>query len=423
MHWLTGALVALFLLHGTPAAPPAEKAQPAAEAANAPSAGELLKTADEIVKQVSALRQLSVRGPIKRGVLTREAILAKLREQIDRQYTGDEMKTLEALLKALGLLPANVDFEKIQMDLLMEQVAGFYDPYGKQLYIPDWLPLVMQAPALAHEIAHALQDQHFDLKKFIAFQVKDQSDRQLARHALAEGDGTGVMLEYSFHKDLSALPDMSQMMAAAVTGESPLGPKMPVLEHAPEYLKQSLLFPYVGGLGFVQYVRKRYPWSKIDEAYRHAPDSTEQIIHPEKFFAHEPPVWIKAKQLRMLGGGKKPVHEDTMGELQIRLFLSIVGGAKNADDAAAGWGGDRIVAYRAPSGEGYQIVWLTDWDTEADAIEFAQAAKPAVEKIHGFLSEPRGKQVVLLVGIDPALRDQVVEEVLRSWKSGKAPAA
>jgi hypothetical protein len=422
MHRLIGALVALCLLHGTPAAPPAEKAQPAADAAKTPNPSELLKTADQIVKQVSALRQLSVRGPIKRGVLTREAILVKLREQIDRQYTGDEMKTAEALLKALGLLPADVDFEKIQMDLLMEQVAGFYDPYGKELYIPDWLPLAMQAPALAHEIAHALQDQHFDLKKFIALQVKDQSDRQLARHALAEGDGTGVMLEYTVHQDLSALPDMSQVMAVAATGGS-LGPQMPVLQHAPEYVKQSLLFPYVGGLGFVQYVRKRYPWSKIDDAYRHAPDSTEQIIHPEKFFAHEPPVWIKATQLRMLGSGKKPVHEDTMGELQIRLFLSIVGGAKNAADAAAGWGGDRIVAYRAPSGEGYQIVWLTDWDTEADAIEFAQAAKPAMDKIHGFLSQPRGKQVVVLVGIDAALRDKVVEEVLRSWKPGKAPAA
>ena len=82
------------------------------------------------------------------------------------------------MLKRLGLLPADVDYEKLLLDLLMEQVAGFYDPFARQLYIADWLPLEMQRPALAHEIEHALQDQHFDLKKF-ATPIKDDGDRQL----------------------------------------------------------------------------------------------------------------------------------------------------------------------------------------------------------------------------------------------------
>src|SRR5262249_31705395 len=151
-------------------------------------------------------------------------------------------------------------------------------------------------------------------------------------------DGTGVMLEFTVHQDLSALPDLSKMME--LTGAMNLGMAgpMPVLEKAPPFIKQSLLFPYVAGLGFIQYVRKRYPWTKVDEAYKHPPDSTEQILHPEKFFAHEKPVFLKATPIAALKG-KKAVREDTIGELQTRLFLSIVGGAKNAVDAAAGWGG------------------------------------------------------------------------------------
>ena len=115
----------------------------------------------------------------------------------------------------MGLLPKELDYEKLQIDLLMEQVAGFYDPWARQLYIADWLPVAIQAPALAHEIAHALQDQHFDLKRFVQ-PVHDQGDQQLARSALVEGDGTGVMLEFASHQDLSALPDMAKVMEGAV---------------------------------------------------------------------------------------------------------------------------------------------------------------------------------------------------------------
>ena len=95
----------------------------------------------------------------------------------------------------MGLLPSDADYEKLLFDLLTEQVAGFYDPYTQTLYIADWLPLEMQRPALAHEIEHALQDQHFDLKQF-SQPLKEDGDRQLARAALVEGDGTALMLEF-----------------------------------------------------------------------------------------------------------------------------------------------------------------------------------------------------------------------------------
>ncbi len=97
--------------------------------------------------------------------------------------------------KRLGLLPADTDYEKLMVDLLMEQVAGFYDPSTAKLYMADWLPLMMQRPALAHEITHALQDQHFDLKRFTK-PIRDDGDRQIAGSALVEGDGTMAMLEY-----------------------------------------------------------------------------------------------------------------------------------------------------------------------------------------------------------------------------------
>ena len=93
------------------------------------------------------------------------------------------------------------DYEKLLFDLLSEQVAGFYDPYRKTLYIADWLPVDMQRPALAHEIQHALQDQHFDLKK-LARPLKSEGDRQLAQAAVVEG----CLLYTSLRKSCNRAP-------------------------------------------------------------------------------------------------------------------------------------------------------------------------------------------------------------------------
>src|SRR4029079_178790 len=100
-----------------------------------------------------------------------------------KEYTPDEIRTEARVLKRLGLLPESADYQQLLLDLLMEQVAGFYDPFARKLYIADWLGLDMQRPALAHEIEHALQDQHFDLKRFAA-PIKGDRDPQTAHSRL-----------------------------------------------------------------------------------------------------------------------------------------------------------------------------------------------------------------------------------------------
>jgi hypothetical protein len=228
------------------------------------------------------------------------------------------------------------------------------------------------------------------------------------------------MLEFASHQDLSAMGDMARLMELSLSsGMASLGAPMPVLQKAPEFVKQILMFPYIGGLSFVQYVRKRYPWSKIDEVYRHPPESTEQILHPEKYFAKEHPIWLKAAALPSLKPAKV-VHEDTFGEEQIKVFLAAVASARNVADAAAGWGGDRMVAYDTGAGEPYTIVWLTQWDTETDAGEFATAVKPALDKLHGWSSGVHGgNQVLLLFNVAADRAPKVADEVFKNWKAVK----
>src|SRR5262249_17902339 len=160
------------------------------------------------------------------------------------------------------------------------------------------------------------------------------------------------------------MPDIAQAMEVSMAmGIGAAGASMPVMAKAPAFVKEQMMFPYIAGSGFVQYIRKRYPWSKVDEVYKRLPESTEQILRPEKYFAKEHPIWIKETPIAALKPGK-PIYENTVGEYQIRLWLKEACGAKNAVDAAAGWGGDRLVAYQTAPDAPYQIVWLLDWDTE-----------------------------------------------------------
>jgi hypothetical protein len=185
------ALLALGLIPRLDAEARPAKSTPSSK----PSADLLRAEAKQLVKVVSRLRGLKVRRSVAMGVMTRDQILAELEKRLSEEYTEDEIAAESDVLKRLGLLPRDADYKRTILELLTDQVAGFYNPLTKRLNIAAWLPLVLQRPALAHEICHALQDQHFRLKRFTR-PTKDDSDRQLARAALVEGDCTGLMLEY-----------------------------------------------------------------------------------------------------------------------------------------------------------------------------------------------------------------------------------
>jgi hypothetical protein len=410
-----------------------ETAAPPPQASNNEA---LIAAADEIVRQVSALRGLRPKGTLSRGVLTREQIGQKLRERIAEEYTTDEVHAEARVLKRLGLLPADLDYAKVIVDVLMEQVAGFYDPFAARLYIADWLPLEMQRPALAHEIEHALQDQYFNLKRF-AEPIKDDGDRQLAHSALVEGDGTAVMLEFqaqAMHLPAEQLPDLvmqiGKQMLQGSFGSTPL------FDQAPRFIKETLIFPYIGGLSFVESFRKNSPWKRVDELFREPPDSTEQVMHPEKYLAHEAPQKVTATPLAALAPWKE-IRQDVLGELEWSVLLSSKVPREVADKAAAGWGGDRLVAYaNAQSANGaVAVIDYSVWDTDEDAKEAEVAIRTLMAKLAGRAEAPNGqpaafvdadgdewtverrdRRVLCFFGAPKGKSAKVAAEVWRDWK-------
>jgi hypothetical protein len=179
-----------------------------------------------------------------------------------------------------------------------------------------------------------------------------------------------------------------------------------VLQRTPAFLQELLLYPYTAGLSYVQAAQLRGGWEGVNDLYRRMPESTEQILHPQKYAAKEAPIQVALPDdlASQLGTGWSVPLEDTFGELQLGAWLRVAGVAPSAATAAAaGWGGDRLAVVEGPSGA-WGVVIDTTWDTAADASEFADAAQTAVDGLSdpARISAPAGRNVTILIASDQA---------------------
>ena len=378
--WVACGAASLWLLPHSAAVPQSAGPSSSAAAAATSAAGSahtaLLQTADDLVREVANLRGLPPKTTIARGVLSREQIVEKQRARIAKHLTPEDIRREAGVLKRMGLLPVDMNYEKTVFDLFADQVAGFYDPPTRTLYIADWLPVHLQRPALAHEIQHALQDQYFDLQKFSG-PLKEEGDASLARSAVVEGDGIAVMLELPAK---GARPDVARSPAVlAKLGKQMMYLTMgatPSFQKAPAALRETLVFPYASGLEFVGIQRTEGGWPRINDLFRDPPDSTEQILHPEKYSSRERPVRISAGRVpTLLATGRKDVRRDVMGELMWKIWFGAAMPQSQAEAAAAGWGGDRLVAYEGPGDAQPLVLVLSAWDNDSDADEAEQAMR------------------------------------------------
>ena len=243
----------------------------------------LIAATQDVLKETSTIRQLSILRPVQSSAQSRAEIERALIKSLDEDTTPASLHADEVTLKKLGLAPMDFQYRALMLRVLTEQVAGYYDPKTRQFHLADWIDLDGQKPIMAHELTHALQDQHFNLRRFEHW-PKGDSDAELAAHALIEGDATLAMALYVANNPLVALAFLKSLGAAGMASEE--------LDKAPRALRESLLFPYQDGEKWVNALYKRGGWNEVSQAFTTLPQSTEQILHPEKYFAHEAPVKV-----------------------------------------------------------------------------------------------------------------------------------
>ena len=340
--------------------------QHAGTAASTARNAAIVATTIAVLKETSEIRELSILHPVKSGAQSRTEIEHMVVRNLEEQTTPAEMHGTEVLLKKLGLVPADFQYRPFIINLLTEQVAGYYDPKAQQFYLADWIELEGQKPVMAHELTHALQDQHFNLRRFEHW-PKGDSDAEMAAHALIEGDATLAMTLYMAKNPLVALAFMRSLGSTGASSEE--------FKQAPRALRESLVFPYQEGAEWATQLYKRGGWQMVSDAFTRLPQSSEQILHPDKYFNHEPPVRITLPEIRtLLGPGWKRVDYDVSGEWSYYLIVDeFLKSSAESRRAAAGWAGDRYELYEGTTPGEVFLAQMTAWDTANDAREFFDA--------------------------------------------------
>lgn len=316
-----------------------------------------------------AIRGLNFLQPVVYDVVTRQGIKETLRRKMNALFSDTEFKNSAIGFAALGLMDRGYPLRQKYLDLLGEQVAAFYDQHQHRLFMFENASLAnsQNRVVLAHELTHALQDQHFGLMN-LPLEMKDDDDEVLAASALVEGDATMVMSEYMLaNLTLHGLRDnFSGMMSQ----------NMNQLQSAPRFLREMLVFPYLRGQEFCEALAAGGGYPAVSAAFAHPPTSTSQILHPEKYLAQprEEPLRIPWKETAVLG--QHPVSDNVLGEMGVRVLLTDWLDPATAKTAATGWRGDRYLVYD----DGNALVWESLWDTPATAARFSAALKATWQK-------------------------------------------
>ncbi len=371
-----------------------------AAASASPGASQDLTAIYEAVnEQVQEIRGLEEREPVEAQIVSSDELGDILAKAVREDTPPDLLATYERLYQAMGLMPDDASLSDVYVDLLESQVGGLYDPTTESLYVlsKEGDVGVVERMLYAHEYQHALQDQHFDLEALQPADLVDDSDRQLARQALVEGDAY-VGMTYWLQQHLSPV----EMLEVLELGNDPEATA--ALEDIPPIVSGQILFPAINGLTWVLGIQQAGGWEAVDAAFAEPPESSEQILHPEKWATREAPIAVELPEdlAERLGDGWKVALEDTMGEFQIGIWLgaeiSLSPFQPPPPAAAVGWGGDRIALLEGPD-DAWAVVWRTAWDSESEAEEFLGAATEALDTADGpgqsFASD---RDVWLIVG-------------------------
>ncbi len=334
--------------------------------------------ADRIKAKLVAIRGLTFFHPVPVQAVSTAQARTMLERELRAQYSSEELATLSRIYALLGLVPPGTDLERAYLDLYAQQIVGFYDPIDRQMILiqdvvsPRVTTRILETVlhrdfagelVLAHELTHALQDQHYGLD----FGRNDlgEDDAALARHAVYEGDATLA----GYAAVLGRLkPSAAVSLAHKLEGASAeLARAYPDI---PAAIRETVVFQYVGGVNFVTWAYQRAGWEGVNALLAHPPSSTEQILHPEKYFVHaEYPLSIHVGGLApYVQSGWQTAENATVGEFLTKILGAQYLERDRAQAMATGWDGDRLLALS--HGNDLALVWLTAWDSEGDAAEF-----------------------------------------------------
>jgi hypothetical protein len=356
---------------GTTAAPATRAPAAQAPATRAPAATPTTPAVREVQRAVAELRGLTFERPVPVTVESPQKLAKRLVRVLGDETDEAKLRRQGRAMELLGELPPGTDLPTLLSRVQAESVLGFYLPGRRppkgSLYVRSSRGLDPYTRIiLAHELTHAVTDQRYDLTRADRLAAANAREDEAAAYAgLVEGDATLLMQRYLTER-LTPAEQASAGLAAAAD-------RTPRRDAAPAVIRESMLFPYQGGLQFVSALYQRGGWAAVNRAYRDPPTSTEQLLHPERYLGtRDRPQAVPIADLSgRLGGGWRPSAELSAGELDLRLLLQGELPVTTAQTAAAGWDGGLLRTFQ--QGKRTALVLRTVWDSATEAAQFCGA--------------------------------------------------
>ena len=328
------------------------------------------KIAGDAIPRIEEATGLAFKTDPRIEARSRDDVRSFLERRFREDLPDEEIAGTQSAYRLLGLIPDTLDLRAFMLDLLTEQVVGYYDPETKVLYVVEEAPADQVSIIISHELVHALQDQYMSLDSLQ--ELRGDNDRQVAAHAVIEGQATLVQIQTMLGGgDLAgAIPGGWDRIRDIIRESST---SMPVFSTAPRIIQETLIFPYLSGAEFMRSFQQLRPG---DAPFGDLPRSTEQVMHTRAYFQQrDAPTAVTLPNPRV----GRSRYQNNLGEFETRLFIY-----EHARDqalsvrAADGWDGDRYMVVQTPRGEA--LVWVTVWDTPVDAAEFGEAVDRAISR-------------------------------------------
>jgi hypothetical protein len=339
-------------------------------ASGAANAGPYAKEVREAIPRIEKAVGLTFKTPPKVERRSKDDVRDFLTRKFNESMPAAEISGVERTYRRFGLIADTLQLRPFMLELLTEQVVGYYDPATKVLYVVDGSKPETVNVTVTHELIHALQDQYLNLDSIQ--KTTGNNDRQVAAQAVIEGQATFDQVKAMLGSNnlAATLPGGWDRVRDMIRdNQSGMG----VFQSAPMIIQETLIFPYLSGAEFM----RRFDETHIGKVpYDSMPVSTEQILHSSAYDSRDVPATITFPEL---GGGAKSVYTNNLGEFETRLFLfQHLQDQNGAIRGAAGWDGDRFVLFDTKGGDG--IAWLTVWDSKIDAGEFYDLVDTAILK-------------------------------------------
>ena len=373
-------------------------------------ARQLFALVDVLIKFSSDETGLPIKSTVKRQLTSRDAVEKYLEEKFSEDEGTKRLQRDEIILKKFGLLDHDFQLKPFLLALLKEQIEAYYDSKTKTVNMLDWVGPDDEQPVLAHELTHALQDQHSDLEKWndqtpddvstdaagdLDHLAKDEMDT--ARDAVAEGQATAVMWDCVLKpmgKSLIKDPEVLDLVKSQMSGTD----DSPVMARAPLLLSESMLFPYREGLSFEQDV-----WMDQGQTAAFAgtldrpPTSSWEIINPREYEKkHIPAIPLMPNIHPLTDPAYKPYDIGQVGQLDVHILSELLGGDNAARDLTPAWNGGlywagqlrsaTTPAQQADTGS-IGLFYLSVWKSDDSAKVFARIYANSLGRKYSHVSE------------------------------------